>query len=232
MAERVMLSVVLPAYQEAENLRVLLPQLKEVLGGLGVGSEIVVVDTCEPCDDTEAVCRDAGARLVRRTPTDCYGDAVRTGIATAIGRFLIFMDADGSHAPSFIPELFARAEANDVVIASRYVDGGHSDNSVSSRMMSIVLNRFFAITLGLPVRDVSNSFRLYRAEPLKAITTTCKHFDILEELLFREYTQHPHLRILELPVHFLSRKHGETKRQLFRFVAGYLMTLVRLRLGR
>ncbi len=53
-----------------------------------------------------------------------FGDAVRTGIAEAMGERIIFMDADGSHAPEFILKLIDQSDANEIVIASRYVEGG------------------------------------------------------------------------------------------------------------
>lgn len=223
------ISVVLPAYREAANLRLLLPRLRAALATLPGRSEIVVVDTNQPMDDTEAVCAAEGAVYVRRAPTNVYGDAVRTGIATAQGTYVVFMDADGSHPPEFLPELVGAAGDADVVIASRYVAGGGSDNSMSLRLMSIALNKAFALALGLPVRDGSNSFRLYRGELLRAVRPVSSNFDVVQELLYVLNKRHARLRIREIPFHFRTRIHGETKREMVKFLMGYAATVVRLR---
>lgn len=99
------LSVVIPAYMEEDNLRLLLPRLNKVLRDTGLTHEILIVDTSVAMDDTEGACREAGAVHVRRAGGDTFGAAVRTGIARTQGRFVCFMDADGSHGPEFILQM-------------------------------------------------------------------------------------------------------------------------------
>ncbi len=89
------LSVVIPAYMEEENLRLLLPRLKHILGDTGLAHEILILDTEQLLDDTEGACREAGVRHIRRAGGNTFGAAVRTGIAHSRGRFVCFMDADG-----------------------------------------------------------------------------------------------------------------------------------------
>lgn len=223
------LSVVLPAYLEEENLRVLLPRLHPVLRRLA-GYEVIVVDTRRPMDQTRQACEEHGARYLPREHGDSYGDAVRTGIAAAAGRWVLLMDADGSHTPEFIPSLWERREEADVVIASRYTEGGHSENLLALRWMSIVLNLSYSWVLGLHCRDVSNSFKLYRGEQLRRLTLRCDNFDVVEEILFKLRKGNPGLRILEVPFTFKKRMFGETKRNLFLFILTYLYTIVKLRL--
>lgn len=225
------LSVVIPAYLEAENLRVLLPRIKESCDQLGVDYEIIVVDTMEPKDDTRSVCLKHSVRYINRRGGNNYGDAVRTGISEASGQYTLFMDADGSHTPEFIKELFSKHEQADVVIASRYVEGGETDNGWHLVLMSNIVNMIYSVVLGLPCKDVSNSFKLYRTLMLKEISLECNNFDIVEEILFRMKHKHPKVKILELPYTFKKRMFGETKRNLFIFMATYLWTLVRLRLS-
>lgn len=229
MSEGVAYSIVIPSYLEEENLRVLLPRLTAVASKLPGSAEIVIVDTAQPLDNTAAVCSEHGARYVNRRTTNSFGDAVRTGIDEARGEWTIFMDADGSHAPEFIPNLLAEIPANDVVIASRYVRGGNTDNSALLVFMSRVLNWTYSIVLNIDCADVSNSFKVYRTGLLKRLHLRCHNFDIVEEILLRVLRQNRGLRIKEIPFTFRSRMFGRTKRNLVLFMLTYLFTMIRLR---
>src|SRR5689334_8020659 len=162
---RLDLSVIVPVLNERENLAVLLPRLDRVLRRIDCTSEIVVVDGGSS-DGTPALARDLGANVVvQRTPG--YGAALREAFAAAAGRYLITLDADLSHDPDFIAKLW-RARGNaEIVIASRYVKAGVAYMPRHRAVLSRILNRFFAIGLGMPVRDLSSGFRLYHA-PLLA----------------------------------------------------------------
>ncbi len=225
------LSVVIPAYLEEENLRLILPRLSKVLAALGISHQVLVVDRTRPHDATEQVCRESGAQYVHRTPGDSYGDAVRTGLATARGASVIFMDADGSHAPEFVPTLFAARVGQDVVIASRYVEGGETDNRAYLILLSRFVNLAYSIVLGLNVKDVSNSFKLYDGDQARSIRLTSDNFDIIEELLYKMKKANPQIQILEIPFSFKERMFGHTKRNLIAFALSYLVTLIRLRLS-
>jgi dolichol-phosphate mannosyltransferase len=231
MSERIAYSVVLPSYLEEENLRLLLPRIRETLSSLLVATEIVVVDTVEALDATESVCRENGARYVNRRPANTFGDAVRTGIAQARGERIVFMDADGSHAPEFILKLIAESDANEIVIASRYVEGGVTENDKALVLMSRVLNLSYSLFLNLKCKDVSNSFKIYQAGLLKSLELKCQNFDIVEEILFKIVRKNPGVRIKEIPFTFKKRMFGQTKRSLLSFMATYLFTIIKLRLS-
>ena len=222
------LSIVLPAYEEAENLDLVLPRLREIAGRLAPRFEILVIDTEQPRDATPDVCLKHGATYVPRQGGSLYGHAVRTGIARSLGSHVLFMDADGSHNPSFIPDLWAHRETSDLVIASRYIPGGKTENPQVLIWMSHVVNLAFRIVLGLDCFDVSNSFRLYRGGDLRALELECDHFDIVEEILVKLVFSRDGYRVHETPITFEKRKAGKTKRQLLTFAFGYAATLWRL----
>jgi dolichol-phosphate mannosyltransferase len=222
-------SVLLPSYLEEENLRLLLPRIKATLDDYPITYEIVVIDTTTPLDATPEACEIFGVKYINRQPTNSFGDAVRTGIGMATGEWIIFMDADGSHFPEFIPKLLLERERADLVIASRYVNGGITENSWLLTAMSKILNWTYAFVLNLRVRDVSNSFKLYRSSQLKALTLKCNNFDVVEEILFKLVKTNKSLRIVEVPFSFKKRMFGETKRNLFLFIITYLYTIFRLR---
>jgi len=224
------LSVILPAFREGENLYNLLPQINSALNILGTDAEVLVLDTIEPMDDTPRVAAENSARYISRRGGNLYGDAVRTGIEEAKGNYILFMDSDGSHDPTDIVRLFETVEREKagVVIGSRYIKGGHTDNPVVLRLMSSALNLSYRIIFGLNVKDVSNSLRIYRADELKAIKLECNNFDIVEEILIRLKSRNKTLQIREIPITFGKRQKGESKRDLLKFIISYLKTIRRL----
>ncbi len=222
------LTIVLPAYEEAENLKHLLPRLRTVASDLTSRYEILVIDAQTPRDDTPAICRELGVRYVARTGGALYGHAIRTAVQEARGANVVLMDADGSHNPDFVSRLWQDRANADLVIASRYVPGGSTENPAVLILMSLMVNVVFRLALGLKCHDVSNSFRLYRGEDFRALRLKCNHFDIVEEILIQITTLHPGYRVKELPFRFEKRKAGKTKRNLFTFALGYGITLLRM----
>ena len=223
------LTVLLPAYREADSLRQLLPLLKAQVMKLTSSYEILVVDAQTRIDDTEEVCGEFGVHHVFRREGNSYGDAMRTGIAEASGRFVVVMDADGSHNPSYLPLLWSQREQCDVVIGSRYAEGGHTENPAVLIAMSYAVNLTFRIAFHLDCKDVTNSFRLYRAAQLKSLKLECNNFDLVEEILIRLVAGSTKAKIKEVPVVFERRKAGESKRNLVAFAVSYFQTLLRLR---
>jgi dolichol-phosphate mannosyltransferase len=224
------LSVILPAYEEAANLRMILPVLRQALDSLGGTYEIVVVDTVDARDETEELCAKHGVRCQRRSPTDSFGDAYRSGIRAARGRHIAFMDADGSHPANFITNLYREASDHDIVIASRYIRGGGTENHWILELMSRALNLTYSVVLGIPCRDMSNSLKVYDGDRLRALDLRCDHFDVIEEIMVGFARDGRGLRIKEVPFTFRRREAGVSKRNLFAFVLSYVQTLFRLRL--
>ncbi len=218
----------LPAYEEAANLEHLLPRLHTVARGLTPNYELVIIDTQTPLDSSPEVCRAYNATYVPRRDGNLYGHAIRTAQTEAKGKYVVFMDADGSHNPDFLAALWSHREEADVVIASRYVAGGGTENPALLIFMSLMVNYVFRFCLGLNCLDVSNSFRLYRGADLRALRLKCNHFDIVEEILVKLVSSHRQYRVREVPFVFEQRKAGKTKRNLLLFAFGYGATLLHL----
>lgn len=223
------LSITVAAYREAENLDEMLPSIKEAAAALTPSFEVLVVDTQEPMDNTAAICAAHGVRHVHRCGGNSYGDAVRTIIAQARGRYILNLDADGSHSPRYFASMWAARQGADIVIGSRYAPGGHTENPLVLIWMSYVVNLTFRIAFSIHAKDVTNSFRLYRRELLEPLHLQSNDFDILEEILIKASVRKPPARVAEVPVTFSRRKAGESKRKLVQFAFGYLTTLKRLR---
>lgn len=229
MSQELDLSIILPAYLEEENLRLLLPRVKSCASEVTSLYEVIVVDTEQPLDGTATACSENKVTYLNRLVDNTYGSAIRTGISRSSGKYIIFMDADGSHHPEFIKELYVQRGVADIVVASRYVDGGHTENSTILILMSRIVNIGYSLVLNIKCKDVSNSFKLYNGDQLRGLELKCKNFDIVEEILFKIMKLYPNAVIKEIPFTFKQRMFGETKRSLFQFIFTYIVTLFRLR---
>ena len=219
----------MPCYLEEENLRYLLPRLVKELTTIGDTFEILIIDTMQTMDNTKGISIENNATYIPRETGNNYGDAIRTGIKYAQGEYTIFMDADGSHSPEFVQNLYKYKNDYDVVIASRYITGGSTDNNQLLILMSYITNITYSMVLNLQVKDISNSFKLYKTSCLKELTLRCKNFDIVEEILYKIKKNHQEIKVLEIPYSFKERMFGHTKRSLFFFILTYIITIIRLR---
>jgi len=135
------------------------------------------------------------------------------------------LDADLSHDPDFIIKLWRAREMADVVIASRYVKGGVAYMPLGRKLLSRVLNRFFALGLGLSVRDLSSGFRLYRARVLAGLDLHGQNFDVLEEVLVKVCSAG--WRVLEVPFTYYPRDQGASHARVIRFGIDLLRAFAR-----
>jgi dolichol-phosphate mannosyltransferase len=218
------LAVVIPAWNERENLELLLPALREVLAALGVTYEIVVADGGSR-DGTREAAEKRGARVVLQQERG-YGGALLAGFGATTAPYIVTMDADLSHRPVFLEEFWRRRDEAEVLIASRYVPGGRADMGALRRLLSHILNRTYARALSLPLRDLSSGFRMYRRDALKTLELVARDFDVLEEILIRVHCEG--WRIREVPFHYMARGSGRSHVRLFQFGWAFLKTLVRM----
>jgi dolichol-phosphate mannosyltransferase len=218
------LAIVIPAIDERENLELLIPALWDVLGSIGVNAEIILVDGGSK-DGTEEAAASRGARVVRQTERG-YGGALLAGFAATTAPFVITMDADLSHRPSFIAEMWKNRQHAHVLIGSRYVEGGEAEMTFSRRILSKILNVTYARVLSLPVKDLSSGFRMYRLAAVKNLQLKARDFDVLEEILIKVYAEGWSIR--ELPFRYMTRGSGRSHAKLLKFGIAYLKTLGRM----
>nr|WP_230314418.1 glycosyltransferase family 2 protein [Candidatus Contendobacter odensis] len=151
------ISVILPARNEAANLRPLLEKLTAQLPG----TEIVVVDDGST-DGTAAVCQEYGVRVVTHPYSMGNGAAVKAGARRATGDVLVFMDADGQHDPADIPRLLAKlAEGYAMAVGARR---DHSQASWGRSVANRIYNRLASWMANYPVLDLTSGFRAVRAD--------------------------------------------------------------------
>lgn len=221
-------SVVLLAKKEEENLKVLLPRIHSVIKDMGVEYEIIVIDSQIPLDGSEKVCRELGAKYFPQEWPG-FGGAYKTGIKYAGLELLLALDCDGSHRPEQIPDLYNKyMEGYDLVLGSRYIKGGVTNDKRISIIMSKILNFIFRIVTGFKAKELSTNFRLYTTSALKEIDLENRNFDVMQELLLRLKLNDKNLKFAEVPIIFEKRIYGESKRQLFKFILSYIKTVFKL----
>lgn len=218
------LAIVIPAWNERDNLELLIPALKDMVAELGLTAEIVVADGGSH-DGTREVAERKGARVVLQQERG-YGGALLAGFAATTAPYIVTMDADLSHRPVFLQEFWKRRDQAEVLIASRYIPNGRADMGLFRRLLSHILNRTFRRALSLPIHDLSSGFRMYRRDVLQGLSLVARDFDVLEEILIRVYAEG--WRILEVPFHYMARGSGSSHVRFFKFALAFLKTLLRM----
>ncbi len=206
-------SIVVPAYCEAPNLRRLTERVFAATRAANLEAELIIVDDNSADGSTEIVADLAAmfpVRIIVRTNERGLSSAVLRGFEEARGPFLVVMDADLSHPPEAIPDLVApiREGRADFVLGSRYVSGGHIDQEWS---LFRHLNSRIATWLARPltsVRDpMSGFFCLARARLDGAASLNPVGYKIALELIVKTRSR----RCLEVPISFADRAAGTSK---------------------
>jgi dolichol-phosphate mannosyltransferase len=204
------LSMVIPTYKEKENLPLLLERVFSAFKRSKISGEVIIVDDNSP-DGTGALANSLrnkypGLSVIRRKGKLGLSSAVLEGFRYAKGDVLGVMDADLSHPPEAIPEMFAAIEKGaDVSIGSRYVKGGGIEGWSAYRKMqslgAVLLGRLF-----VKARDPMSGFFLVKKSCLKE-NLDPKGFKILLEILVKADCKN----IREIPITFMNRKRGKSK---------------------
>jgi dolichol-phosphate mannosyltransferase len=208
--------IVIPTYNELENLQLLVPLIFEQLPQ----THILVVDDNSP-DGTgrladELAARDARVFCLHRTQKEGLGRAYLAGFEWALARsytHIFEMDADHSHEPSRLPALLAATEDADVALGSRWVKGGGTIGWPLKRRLLSRGGSFYARTvLGVNVRDLTGGFKCFRRDALLAldlgsVQTVGYGFQI--ELTWRAIQAG--LKVVEVPICFKDRELGQSK---------------------
>jgi dolichol-phosphate mannosyltransferase len=229
--------IVVPTYNEAENVGEIAPRLLSAAPGV----ELLFVDDASPDGtgdilDTMAAA-DPRIHVMHRAGKLGLGTAYRDGFAWGMARgftFLVEMDADGSHDPRHLPEMFTRArEGADVVVGSRYVDGGGTVNwGLARKLISRGGSLYARSVLGVAVRDVTAGFMCWRKTALEAIdlsTITSNGYSFQIEMKYRALQRG--LRLVEIPIVFVDRRVGQSKMSRAIFLEA-LLKVWKLRFGK
>ena len=208
--------VVIPTYNERENLPHLVPAILAY-----PDLRVLVVDDDSPDGTRQAaeqlidrfpgrisVLNRTGPRGLGRSLIDGFLQAIETDVDVVIQ-----MDADLSHDPSYLPDLIAATATCDLVIGSRYMDGISVRNWPLRRIaLSVAANVYVRVVMHLPVRDCTSGYRCWQRSalaqlPLKAMVSDGYAFQV--EMLYRAYRAGH--RVCERPIVFVDRRHGHSK---------------------
>lgn len=208
--------MIIPTFNEAENLSWILERLRRAVPEC----DVMVVDDASP-DGTGAIAdtfaeRDARVQVVHRERKEGLGAAYLHGFGIALqqGYAVIGeMDADGSHQPEQLPRLVAALDSADLVIGSRWIQGGSVVNwPLTRRGLSRGANLYARLLLGISVRDSTAGFRLFRRTALLAIDLdTVRSTGYVFQVDLAHRVVRAGLRVVEVPIEFVERERGESK---------------------
>ena len=212
--------LILPTYNEAENIEAVVRAALPQLGSAGVAHTILIVDDDSPDGTGRIADRLADqipeVRVLHRAHKQGLGRAYLDGFALALEHeadLVLEMDSDFSHDPADLPRLIAAAGAADLVLGSRYVPGGGVTNwGTVRRVLSWGGCAYARIVLGVPVRDLTGGFKCFQRHVLEALDLAQVHADgygFQIELTYRAVRAG--FSVTEVPILFRERRVGQSK---------------------
>jgi dolichol-phosphate mannosyltransferase len=212
--------LILPTYNEAENIEPLVRAVLPQLASAGHEHTVLIVDDNSP-DGTGRIADRlaeelAEVRVLHRPQKQGLGRAYLAGFDVALAEgadLLLEMDSDFSHDPADVPRLLAAAGAADLVLGSRYVPGGGvEDWGIVRRMLSRGGSAYARLVLGVPVRDLTGGFKCFHRRVLESIDLAGVHADgygFQIELTYRAVQEG--FTVTEVPITFRERRVGRSK---------------------
>ncbi len=232
------ISLILPTYNERENIIPLIQRALEALSHYQV--EVIVVDDNSPDGTWQEVAKlaehDTRVRLIHRTQERGLTTAIATGIAQARGKWVAWMDCDLSMPPEDLPRLAQTLRSGaDMAVGSRYLPGGGDvGHSRTALALSRIINWGAALLLDRRLTDYTSGFIMARRQVFERIPLRGDYGEYCIELLYRALRIG--FRVVEVPYVCIPRQAGESKTatNLLGFLRRgwkYVVTVLRLRLG-
>nr|WP_321496391.1 polyprenol monophosphomannose synthase [uncultured Methanolobus sp.] len=233
-----MLSVVIPTYNEALNIQELVECIYVTLDKHKIECEVLVVDDNSP-DGTGNIVNSMinkypSLKLISRLKKEGLGVAHLAGYNEAKGDIIVTMDADMSHHPKELPVMYRKiSEGYDMVIGSRYIDGGAVENK---RLFNVIASKIAGVIArvgyGANIKDFTNGYRMFKRDVFEDVRNL-KYSNgnvFLAEFVY--YAHKEGYKITEIPILFSERTKGETKTSVFRESKALFKSVVNRRLNR
>ncbi|MBI4010639.1 MAG: polyprenol monophosphomannose synthase [Candidatus Aenigmarchaeota archaeon] len=213
-----MISIVLPTYNERENILNLIEHIESVIKRNGLKSELVVVDDNSPDGTADAVKKVnkkfRNIRVLIRKEKLGIGSAHMFGYKKSRGDIVIAMDTDLSHDPESIPTMLKKLdEGYDVVVGSRHIKGSYYEKKKFETKKKYLISKFGNILITVisrvPIHDFTNGYRAIRKKVIDGIETESTSNSFLMEFLIKAHRKG--FKVTEIPVSFIDRKLGKSK---------------------
>jgi len=211
--------VIVPTYNEKENIAKLVPQMAQAFKQNKIDGRILIVDDNSPDGtgrEAEALARKYPVSVLHRKEKAGLGAAYIAGFWDCLEKgadVICEMDADLSHNPKHFPEIIRAINGADVVLGSRYIPGGGTVNwGLKRQLISRNANRLARTMTGVPVNDMTGGYRAYKAKVLRSISldnVRSSGYAFQVELLYRAFQRG--YRIKEVPIVFRERERGISK---------------------
>ncbi len=203
-------SVIIPVFNESRNIPILVEQIDVVLKSFGVGYEILMVND-QGTDNSYEVLELLRKQYLSLCPiyrqsSSGAGYALREGFQQAKGTIIITMDGDLSHDPKDIPILIQGLDEADMVCGSRYTKGGRAQLSFIRCLASQTFNWLIRQAIGIPIKDVTSNFRVFRREIIEKIVLQRGQLGVAIEIVIQAYLSG--FSITERPINYRLRLHG------------------------
>ncbi|WP_342788403.1 polyprenol monophosphomannose synthase [Desulfurococcus sp.] len=223
-------SILLPTYNERENIGILIPLIDSVLRGEGIEYEIIVIDDNSPDGTAEEALKLSSrynVKVLKRPGRLGLSSAIHDGVRYSSGEVIIVMDADLQHPPGYIPMLLKRIGECDIVVASRYIPGGRSEGfPLVRRIVSrgSILLAHLIVPGTRRVRDaVSGFFAAKRSVLSRWRLLEPYGYKVLVEIL----GELQDVKVCEEPIVFKNREKGSSKLTV-KVILSYIKTIYRL----
>lgn len=228
-----MISIIIPTYNERENIVNLIHEIQLILSKSNIKYEIVIVDDNSPDNTALEIKKKFNSKNIRlfvRKNIRGLASAILLGIRKSRGDIIIGMDADFNHPPEKISELIRLLSQADLVVASRFIKNGGMEDKVRY-VFTYIFNLFLKYLLGFPTMDNMSGFYAVKKEillklPINNIYQGYGEYHLRLVYLAKKYG----LRIKEIPVFYPKRRHGKSKSNFFGMFFQYLFVAFELKL--
>ena len=228
-------SVVLPTYNERDNIVPLIGAIRDELDQAGISYEILVIDD-DSADGTARMVREAWGddlrvRLFVRSDEHGLATAIAHGIGQASGDAVAVMDTDFNHDPALLPQMVKFLEYYDIIIGSRFTMGGGMEERWRY-LASFVFNFVVRVVLRTQVQDNLCGFFSMRRDRLLRMDLPRifqGYGDYFMHLLFSAWKMN--YTMLEIPAFYRARQYGVSKSRFFHMLWSYMLAATRVRLG-
>jgi dolichol-phosphate mannosyltransferase len=223
-----MISIIIPTYNERENIGRLIERIFRISKKNRLNIEIIVVDDNSEDGTSEVVSllsKKYRVKLLKRPKKMGLSSAVLDGLKIAKGNIIGVMDADFTHPPEKIPEFVKAMKNNDIVIGSRYIEGGKVEGrSILRSIISWGATLIAKIFLNIKVKDPIAGFFFCKRKIIERTKIEAKGFKILLNILVKNKGK----KVKEIPILSIERRRGKSKLG-FQEIIYFLITVIKLK---